>query len=65
MSHQNLHSKLSILSSLLEFGTRLKVNRATGGTHKKYEHFSSSKNSTFNADEVIESSFAEPDDSES
>lgn len=65
MSHPNYHPKLSILSSLLGSGKRLKIDRATDETHKRYRHFPNSTNSTLNADEVIKSSFAGPDDAES
>lgn len=63
MLHPHLLPKSSIPQFRLRSGKRLKTDRATDETHIKFKHFSNSKNSTLNADEVIESCFARPADS--
>lgn len=63
--HANSLPKLFLPTSLLGAGKRLKLDRATGKNHNKYNHFSNKTNSTLNGDEMNKKSFAGSDESES
>lgn len=65
MLYSDLYPKHSIPSSQLRSSKQPEIDSGTDETLKKYKHFSDSTICTLNANEVIESSFVESNDSKS